>query len=55
MLPGNGDVWRILGDIYARLLEAIDAGRDVSAIHRKTQSRVIAVLPDAYLVWVCVS
>ena len=55
MWPGDGDVWRVLEDICARLLEAIDAGHDVSAIHRKTQSRVIPVLPGAYLVWVCVS
>ena len=49
------DVWRVLEDICTRLFEVIDAGHDVSAIHRKTQSRVIPVLPDAYLVWVCVS
>ena len=55
MWPGDGDVWRVLDDIRARLLEAIDAGHDVSAIHRETRSRVIAVLPGAYLVWVCVS
>ena len=55
MWPGDGDVSRVLEDICARLFEVIDAGHDVSAIHRKTQSRVIPVLPDAYLVWVCVS